>query len=251
MHAADVEAEPTQEPLWKPLRAWASTARGDPAVAPQVSSEGLLPASGWAAWATRGARAAGCRVCSVDCSDGMLSSIPGAAPAPAPGSRIAAPAHGVPALSVAYYSDHSLILTSTESSHFIATRQGWAGSTGIVPGSLQTVHAFTGAWSGVWRILSAFQYDTLFSVEQAGEAQRHLWEALNHMEEAEPRLLCSQSPTPAAAQAAEQKGELYTLPGRDITMEGSHASMQKASKLPRKPCTDCRRGQGPIMWGDA
>ena len=34
-------------------------------------------------------------------------------------------------------------------------------------------------------------------------------------------------------------------------MEGSHASMQKAPKLPREPGTDGRRGQGPIMRRDA
>ena len=34
-------------------------------------------------------------------------------------------------------------------------------------------------------------------------------------------------------------------------MEGCHAGMQKASKLPREPCADCRRGKGPIMRRDA
>ena len=33
-------------------------------------------------------------------------------------------------------------------------------------------------------------------------------------------------------------------------MEGSHASMEKAAKLPRRPCTESRCGQGPIMRRD-
>ena len=93
-------------------------------------------------------------------------------------------------------------------------------------------------------------YRTLASAKQSREAQQHSWEALVHMKRAMPKLLCSQTPASAAAQAAEHKGGVPLLPGRDITMEGSHASMQKASKLAREPCADGRCGKGPVMRRD-
>ena len=65
------------------------------------------------------------------------------------------------------------------------------------------------------------------------------------------RLQCSQSPGAQQHRWQSRQMGSYCIRKKEITMEGSHASMQKASKLPREPCADGRRGKGPIMWRNA